>query len=90
MSAVLRTVRRLDGKSEVVTVDGFVIETGIPIPKRVTKTSAIHNALAALQPGQSIVHANRATEARKRLRRAASLTFAARPIAGGKWRIWRK
>lgn len=90
MSAVLRTVRRLDEHTETRTVAGIEIETGVPIPSRKTKNSPITQALLALQPGESLVHANRAEQPRRNAQRSeAGRVYVGRPIGGGKWRIWR-
>jgi len=89
MSAVLRTVRRLDVKEEIRTVHGVVIERGIPIPSRLTP-SPVLDVLAALEPGDSFVHASRCCDTRKALRkRFPDRSFAARRVDSKRWRIWR-
>lgn len=85
MSALpLRTVRRLDGKSEVKEIAGYVIERDVPMPK-VARESALQDALAAMEVGESLLSGSRASDPRQRLK---PKTFVSRKI-GGKYRIWR-
>lgn len=84
MSAVLRTVRKLDGLPEVKEVCGVVIERGVPLPRR-SPLGRLDAILAALEVGESFVHPNRAYIRTKQ----GSKVFTARKIHGGKYRIWR-
>ena len=85
-----RTIRRLDERSEVKVVAGFVIETGIPLPDVRVGKGTILAALLALEVGESLVHRKDAKDARSTARkRRPGTAYSCRPIAGGKFRIWR-
>lgn len=82
--AVVRTVRRLDERSEVKEVAGVRIEQGVPIPKR-TPPGRLESILMALEVGESFVHSSRAYIRTKQ----AGKVFTMRKLGGGKYRVWR-
>lgn len=88
----LRTVRRLDERSETKEIAGVVIESGIPVPPRVTRAVAkAILVLKALQVGESFVSHRDERDNRVRVQRECpGRKFVGRPIEGGKrWRLWR-
>lgn len=82
--AAIRTVRRLDERSETKEVCGVVIERDVPLPKR-SPPGKLDSILNAMEVGESFVHHNRAFIRTKQ----AGRVFTMRKIGGGKYRIWR-
>lgn len=87
------TVRlRIVGQKEGLrTVNGVQIEDGVPLPKRADRLRAgeLVEVLAALQPGQSILHHSHGRAAARTLK---PRKFVSAPEEGrtGIWRIWRQ
>lgn len=91
MSALaIRTVRRLDERSEVKEVAGFKIEAGIPIPPRIKAMSPLRSALAALEVGESLVAPNHANDGRAWMaHNYPGRIFTSRCLGPNRYRIWR-
>lgn len=91
MNAVVRTIRRLDERSEQRTVNGVPIETGIPVPEQRYRTHGkAAEVVLQLQVGESFQWTHPCKDQRARaLRMNPGRAYAARSYAPKKWRIWR-
>ena len=90
--AAVRTIRRLDERSETKRVAGVVIEKGLPIPSRFTRATAkVVVVLRALEVGESFVADRDERDNRLRVQRETGRKFVGRPVDAEKkrWRIWR-
>lgn len=90
--SAIRTVRRLDERTEVKEIAGIVIEKGIPIPSRVTKAVAkVVMVLRAMDVGESFTSDRTEKDHRLRVERETGRKFVGRPVnlQKTKWRIWR-
>lgn len=86
----LRTIRRLDERSETKEIAGVVIEKGIPVPSRVTQqVSRVLTVLRALEVGESFVAVRNERDHRLTVQKATGRKFVGRPLDGKRWRIWR-
>lgn len=92
MIASIRTIRRLDERSETKEIAGVAIETGIPVPPRVTRAvSKVVTVLKALEVGESFVANRDERDTRVKVSRVTGRKFVGRPLDPQKkrWRIWR-
>lgn len=88
--AILRTVRRLDERSETREVNGFVVESDVPMPPKKNRPGDVLEVVAALQLGDSFVHTHACKDSRDNVRRRfPDRSFASREIGPKKHRIWR-
>ena len=91
MAEALRTVRLLDREPGTREVGGYLIEKGIPIPRKPSKPARLLQALLTLQPGESFVHRCRASS--QSLANGGKQTgrkFTQRRVGTGpSYRIWR-
>lgn len=77
------------------TVAGYAIESGIPVPdNRGSHDTPLVQALAALKPGESIVHKTDSKSGPKSAIKSKAVAggggkFTVREIGDGNWRIWR-
>lgn len=86
MSAVIRTVRKLEGLPEVKRVGDITIETGIPLPPRQV-AAGVSAVLRVMEVGESFVHGSRIST-RHLDKYLGTKKFAQRKL-GTKYRIWR-
>lgn len=84
MSALsVRTIRRLDERSETREVRGVRIDKDIPLPPRLV--GKIDSVLSSLEVGESFEHTAR-IGSRSKVR---GRKFTQRQVGPKKWRIWR-
>lgn len=90
--AAVRTVRRLDERSETKEIAGVVIEKGIPVPPRITRAVAkVVTVLTTMEVGDSFVSERDERDHRVKVSRQTGRKFVGRPLDPQKkrWRIWR-
>lgn len=89
--AAVRNVRLLDREPGKREVAGYVIESGIPIPKKDTKPARLLQALLTLKVGESFVHRVRASsQSLAQGGKQAGRKFTQRRVGTGpQYRIWR-
>lgn len=89
--ASIRTVRRLDERSEVKEIAGVRIDKGIPVPPRITRAvAAVVMVLKGMEVGDSFVSNRNERDHRIKVKKETGREFVGRPLNGGKqWRIWR-
>jgi hypothetical protein len=87
MSALsVRTIRRLDERSETREVRGVRIDKDIPIPPKAQAVGKLDAVLEALEVGESFEHTSRVSS---RKAKAPGKKFTQRQIGPKKWRVWR-
>ena len=85
MTLAVRTVRRLDERSETREVRGIRIDKDIPIPPKAQLVGKLDAVLSALEVGESFEHTARIGSRRK----LPGRKFTQRQLGPKKWRIWR-
>lgn len=83
----VRTIRRLDERSETKEICGFKVEKDIPIPERLQNFGKLEKVLDSLEVGESFEHTSRITMRYKKI--GAGKRFTQRQIGPKKHRIWR-
>lgn len=83
----VRTIRRLDERSESREVNGIRIDKGIPIPPSKDRVGRIQAVLEALEVGESFEHTARFY--RRKNPKTAGRSYTQRQLGPKKWRIWR-
>jgi hypothetical protein len=86
MTGVVRTIRRLDERSEEKRVNGVVIEKNVPVPSQ--REGKIVSLLLSLEVGESFVYEKRIKPANYR-GLLQGRKFMTRAVPGKGFRLWR-
>lgn len=91
MTAAVRTIRRLDERSEQKVVRGILIEKNVPLPvKNATRRTPAVEAMLTLEVGESFMHKGLSpTKAKEVKRSGRKFTTACVHKATKTYRTWR-
>lgn len=84
MTAILRTVRRLDERSETKEVCGVTISKDIPAPR--LRQGNLRQILAAMEVGDSVLYYR---QLRSQDDKSGKMRFVSRQLGPEKFRCWR-